>query len=498
MGLRKLLTKLFDFSSTAGKHRRKLLAADGAIESLEPRLVLYAASGNAWPSPELVTISFVPDGTNLGGVSSNLNSSFNANGGLTGWQTEILRAAQVWAQQTNVNLSVVSDNGAATGSGNYQQGASTFGDIRIGGYDFGDSSLAAAYMPPPVNNYSIAGDIVFNTATTFSIGSGYDLFTVATHEFGHALGLNHSTATSSAEMWATYTGVKPNLNSDDISGIRSIYSGGAARSADRFETGGGNNSFASATDITGDLVRLKKWAIENDLDITTTSDVDYFKFTVPNWADTDIAITATSLGLSQLSQKITVYAANQTTVLGTKTATTNGANLWVPIYGTAKNDVIYIKVESAVTTAFGTGAYGLTLDLGGVQFPSVTIPDTTLANGSPLHSGGGQADSVDVFGSGTGVVVEIPTLEITGANSKTPAVGGIAVPASTITIYNNGVAIGTTTASASGQWNFGLAGKLSTRVNSLTASATDSEGNSSIRSAAQVLTLPLRRIRHGH
>ena len=34
-----------------------------STEDLESRLVLYAVSGNAWPSPELVTISFQPDGT---------------------------------------------------------------------------------------------------------------------------------------------------------------------------------------------------------------------------------------------------------------------------------------------------------------------------------------------------------------------------------------------------------------------------------------------------
>ena len=41
------------------------------VEALEARAV-PTASGNLWPHPELVTVSFVPDGTNLGGVTSNL------------------------------------------------------------------------------------------------------------------------------------------------------------------------------------------------------------------------------------------------------------------------------------------------------------------------------------------------------------------------------------------------------------------------------------------
>src|SRR4051812_38293 len=47
------------------------------VESLESRVVPYAASGNLWPQPKLLTLSFVPDGTNLGGPASNLNADFN-------------------------------------------------------------------------------------------------------------------------------------------------------------------------------------------------------------------------------------------------------------------------------------------------------------------------------------------------------------------------------------------------------------------------------------
>src|ERR1700722_5421455 len=81
-----------------------------ALEGLESRVVLYSASGNLWPNPQLITISFMPDGTNLGSVGSSLQSTFNNNAKLKGqWQNIILKAAQVWGQQTNINFAVVPD-----------------------------------------------------------------------------------------------------------------------------------------------------------------------------------------------------------------------------------------------------------------------------------------------------------------------------------------------------------------------------------------------------
>ncbi len=290
------------------------------VEHLESRVVLYSATGNAWMNPEVITISFVPDGTNLGGVTSNLQSTFNSNPNLAGrWENTILQAAQLWAQKTNINFVVVPDDGEPTGNGADQEGDPNFGDIRIGGYNFGNSTLAYTAYPPSVNNYSIAGDIDFNTGMTYNIGATYDLFTVAAHEFGHALGLGESSTSSADIMYPVYTGVKKSLAADDIAGIQSIYSAGLPRTPDVYL--GLNSTILTAANLDSTINNSTLTALAYNLDIATAGQTEFFSVDAPSGTNGSFEVTAQSLGLSLLTPKITVYAANMTTVLGSAVGT---------------------------------------------------------------------------------------------------------------------------------------------------------------------------------
>ncbi len=138
----------------------------------------------------------------------------------TAIRNAISTAINYWAAVTPLSFSEVPNNQNPEirilfGSGNHGDGFP---------FDGGGGVLAHAFYPPP-NGGDIAGDAHFDDAENWSVNlppSGIDLYTVAAHEFGHALGLAHSSV-NDALMFAFYGGPHRFLHQDDIDGIQSIY-----------------------------------------------------------------------------------------------------------------------------------------------------------------------------------------------------------------------------------------------------------------------------------
>ncbi|KAL3992722.1 intraflagellar transport protein [Sarotherodon galilaeus] len=126
------------------------------------------------------------------------------------------RAFKVWSDVTPLTFTRIMD-GEADIMINF--GRNEHGD----GYPFDgkDGLLAHAFAPGP----GIGGDSHFDDDEQWTLGEGqgYSLFLVAAHEFGHALGLEHS-QDPGALMAPVYTFTKDfRLSNDDIKGIQELY-----------------------------------------------------------------------------------------------------------------------------------------------------------------------------------------------------------------------------------------------------------------------------------
>ena len=140
-----------------------------------------------------------------------------------------------WAAAAPLHFTETIDSGAA-----YNSILALSPDIRIlfAAGDHGDSSpfdgtggtLAHGFYPP-VNGVSAAGDVHFDEDETWTDGPGpgvFDMNEVATHEFGHAIGIGHEPSIP-AIMNPTYKGIFTSgvsLFADDIAGVQDLYGAG--------------------------------------------------------------------------------------------------------------------------------------------------------------------------------------------------------------------------------------------------------------------------------
>ena len=127
------------------------------IERLEDRTTPSGVT-----NPLQLTVSFVPDGTQVGSQQSHLFQDYNALAPTAVWQQQILGALQTIAAQENATLTVVPDDGASLTTLAPHDGA-----IRIAAVDQLFASDGTA-IPAGAN----AGYLVGSGPATFGAGLG--------------------------------------------------------------------------------------------------------------------------------------------------------------------------------------------------------------------------------------------------------------------------------------------------------------------------------------
>ncbi|MEO8165724.1 MAG: matrixin family metalloprotease [Betaproteobacteria bacterium] len=152
-----------------------------------------------------------------GGMPSLALSSFMP----LGFKTAIESAFAAWSAVADITFVEVADPVV-----DWLAAGASASDIRITGakFDGAGSTLAHGYYPP-ANGGPAAGDIHFDYDETWVLGfpgSGFDIFQVAAHEIGHAIGLDH-TGVSASLMNPFYTEAFSGPQADDIAGAVHIY-----------------------------------------------------------------------------------------------------------------------------------------------------------------------------------------------------------------------------------------------------------------------------------
>ena len=197
-------------------------------------------SGGGAPQPDHWDFSAFP-------VQWNLNPSTGANITGTGTVASVIQSSfNTWTSAPGASVQISRGTDTTTTSSGF---SSTGGNTNLVCFvcqgDFTKDAQTLAVTITTVENSvgasnghggksTFAGqildaDILFNPSTTFDTGggSGQDLQTVATHEIGHFLGLDHSGVVR-AMMFPFAPSLETTLGYDDVAAISTIYPGGGS------------------------------------------------------------------------------------------------------------------------------------------------------------------------------------------------------------------------------------------------------------------------------
>ncbi len=132
-------------------------------------------------------------------------------------QSEIVRALTEWSKYTNVTFQPSLASSPRTVVIKFVSGA--HGDPFP--FDGPGGILGHTFYPVPINAEPIAGDMHLDADENWHAGGDIDIYSVALHEAGHAIGLGHSD--KPGDVMYPYYRSRSTLSANDIGAGRTLY-----------------------------------------------------------------------------------------------------------------------------------------------------------------------------------------------------------------------------------------------------------------------------------
>jgi len=312
-----------------------------------------ASISTPWGDPTHLSVSFVPDGTQIAKHSSNLFESMNSHWNQAVWQKEILKGFQVWASVSNLNVALVPDEGQPFGTAGNAQQDPRFGDVRIGSQRMDTDVLAVTVPGDTTLAGTWTGDVLFNSQTDYE-AKGYGLFGIAVHEAGHAFGLGGSSDPKSVMFQNYQSG--GSLAPSDVTQIQALY---GTRMPDKFEGSSGNNTANKASALPIPKSYKGGTPLVAFGDITTNSDRDYYQFSAPSGYKGPVTLKLQTRGISLLNPMVTVTDSKGKILAQGQSTTGTGGTVELKIPTVTPGAKMTVLVQGASSDVFGIGNYGL-------------------------------------------------------------------------------------------------------------------------------------------
>ncbi|HEV3263091.1 MAG TPA: matrixin family metalloprotease [Gemmataceae bacterium] len=368
------------------------------LELLEDRTV-PAVFGVPWSNPSHLALSFAPDGTRIGGQTSSLFATLDAQEPTAAWQAIVLRALQTWADNTNLNIGVVPDGGQPFGTPSQGQDSPRFGNIRIGAVPLSPDVLAVSVPHDPYLSGGWSGDVILNSTTDFTQPQS-DLYGVLLHEFGHVFGLGASTDPASV-LYQDATWVTTQLAASDVAAIQALYGAPAPNRSH-------NHTLQSAAPI--------RYPSDDGIPFTGTTPLLAFGdlaaagqndfFALQTLAYTGpLTFRLQTAGISLLAPDLIVYDANGNILGQAQSTNVMGDMVAVHLDAVSPNTTYYVAVQAATSGLFAVGRYGVAVTL---DAPLKMTPGQIAGMLRSAHGDSSGGDSSDDAGPGT-----IPALRTT-------------------------------------------------------------------------------------